>query len=143
MLEIDHFRTFNHAYGHDAGDAVVRELGNFLSRNVRGDDIPCRFSEEAFVLVLPGTTLETARLRAEELRQRILNLNVISQGKAMDKVSASVGVACFPEHGSALPELLTAADSALYKAKKNGHNQVVIADRPTRSSAQRSPLVLA
>ena len=143
MLEIDHFRTFNHAFGHDGGDAIVRELGSFLLRNVRGDDIPCRFSEDQFVLVLPGASLETSRQRAEDLRLRIMNLHVISQGQCLDKVTVSIGVVCFPEHGAGLHELLNVVDAALYKAKKGGYNQVVIADRPLRPSPQRSPLVPA
>ncbi len=141
MLEIDHFKTFNHAFGHHAGDAIVRELGSFLSGNVRGDDIPCRFSEEEFVLLLAGAGLKTAHQRAEDLRLRISQLNVISQGKRLDNITVSVGVACFPGHGADLPELLNAVDAALYKAKRNGHNQVVVAEHLTHPLPLPSPLV--
>ena len=142
MLAVDHFKSFN-VLGHDARDTIIRELGSFLLHNVRGDDIPCRFGEEEFVLVLPGASLEAARLRAEDMRQRITGLNMLSQGKHLNKITLSVGVACFPAHGTGLPELLSAVDAALYQAKKNGHNQVVVADSRSLTDRLSHPVVPA
>ena len=95
------------------------------------------------MLVLPGASLEAARLRAEDMRQRITDLNMLSQGKHLNKITLSVGVACFPAHGTGLPELLSAVDAALYQAKKNGHNQVVVADSRSLTDRLSHPVVPA
>ena len=99
MFDLDHFKTFNDTFGHEAGDSVLRELGAFLSRNVRAEDIPCRFGGEEFVLILPGATLEGARSRAERLRSKVRELTVMHQGKSVGMITISVGVGAFPVHG--------------------------------------------
>jgi diguanylate cyclase (GGDEF)-like protein/PAS domain S-box-containing protein len=128
MFDLDHFKIFNDTFGHEAGDSVLREIGAFLSRNVRAEDIPCRFGAEEFVLILPGTTLEGARSRAERLRGKATELTVLHQGKSVGSITISVGVAAFPVHGLSLKEVIASADGALYKAKKEGRNRVVVAE---------------
>jgi diguanylate cyclase (GGDEF)-like protein/PAS domain S-box-containing protein len=127
MFDIDHFKEFNDLFGHDGGDALLRELGVFLNNHTRGGDIVSRYGGEEFVVVLPGATLEDTRLWAEELRQGVKELQVYSLGKPLNKCTLSLGVAAFPEHGVASDEILKNADIALYRAKSEGKDRVVVA----------------
>jgi diguanylate cyclase (GGDEF)-like protein/PAS domain S-box-containing protein len=131
MLDLDHFKRFNDTYGHDAGDAVLRETAFFLLRNVRAEDFVCRYGGEEFVVILPTAGLDGARARAERLRSRMRELNIMYQGKSLGTGTFSVGVAAFPEHGTSPKDLMAAADAALYEAKRGGRNQVALA--PTKS----------
>lgn len=126
MFDIDHFKEFNDLSGHDGGDALLRELGVFLKKSIRGGDIVCRFGGEEFVAVLPGADLEETRLRAEELRKGVKKLLVYHLGKLLGKCTISLGVAVFPEHGFTRDELLKNADDALYRAKNEGRDRVVV-----------------
>ena len=128
MFDLDHFKTFNDTFGHEAGDSVLRELGGLLSRNARAEDIPCRFGGEEFLLILPGATLEGSRSRAERLRSQAKELTVLHQGKSVGMITISVGIAAFPLHGLSTKELIPAADAALYRAKKDGRDRVVMAE---------------
>jgi diguanylate cyclase (GGDEF)-like protein/PAS domain S-box-containing protein len=129
MFDLDHFKRFNDDFGHEAGDCVLRELAAYLAKTVRAGDIPCRFGGEEFVLILPGATLEGAQTRAERLRTEVKTLSVVYQGKSLGTITISVGVSGAPFHGSSVKELIAAADGALYKAKKNGRDRVVLAER--------------
>jgi diguanylate cyclase (GGDEF)-like protein/PAS domain S-box-containing protein len=103
MFDIDHFKQFNDLSGHDAGDALLRELGAFLNQNVRGGDIVCRYGGEEFLAVLPGADIKSVRERAEELRLGVKNMLVYHLGKPLAKCTVSLGVAMFPKNASALP----------------------------------------
>ncbi len=127
MFDIDHFKEFNDLSGHDAGDALLRELGVFLRKNTRGGDIVCRFGGEEFIAVLPGATLDETTLRAEELRTGVKQLLVYHLGKPLGKCTLSLGVAAFPEHGLTSQELIKCVDTALYQAKQNGRDRVIVA----------------
>jgi diguanylate cyclase (GGDEF)-like protein len=127
MLDIDHFKDFNDLFGHDGGDALLRELGAFLNTHTRGGDIVARYGGEEFVAVLPGATLEETRFRAEEIRQGVKELQVFHLGKPLSKCTLSFGVAAFPEYGSTSDEILKSADIALYRAKSEGRDRVVVA----------------
>ena len=127
MIDLDHFKTFNDTYGHDAGDAVLRETGSALARGIRAEDFVCRFGGEEFVVILPTANLEAACARAERLRLKMRELAILHQGKSMGMVTISIGVAVFPEHGVSPKELMTAADAALYEAKHRGRDQVSVA----------------
>ncbi|MCP4404073.1 MAG: diguanylate cyclase [bacterium] len=126
MLDIDHFKNFNDTYGHDAGDLVLRELGQFLYNNTRGEDIACRYGGEEFLLILPGASLEDSTQRAESLRLGAQELQISYQGKSLH-ITISLGVASLPEHGATANDVVRAADAALYAAKARGRNQVVVA----------------
>ncbi|ADV66527.1 PAS domain S-box protein [Deinococcus maricopensis] len=128
MLDIDHFKRFNDTYGHEAGDLLLRALGETLSANVRGEDVACRFGGEEFALLLPGATIEQTAARAEHIRQAVMQLHVTVRGQALGQVTASFGVAVFPQYGEALADLMHAADFALYRAKSEGRNCVVTAE---------------
>jgi diguanylate cyclase (GGDEF)-like protein/PAS domain S-box-containing protein len=127
MIDLDHFKTFNDTYGHDAGDAVLRETGAALARGIRAEDFVCRFGGEEFVVILPTANLEAACARAERLRLKMKELNVLHQGRSMGMLTVSIGVAEFPEHGLSPKELMAAADAALYEAKRRGRDQVCVA----------------
>jgi diguanylate cyclase (GGDEF)-like protein/PAS domain S-box-containing protein len=127
MIDLDHFKKFNDTYGHDAGDAVLRETGASLSKGIRAEDFVCRFGGEEFVVILPTADPETSRARAERLRTKMRELTIMYQGKTLGMVTISVGVAAFPAHGTSPKELMVAADAALYEAKRGGRDQVVVA----------------
>jgi two-component system, cell cycle response regulator len=126
MLDVDHFKRFNDTSGHQAGDDLLTRIGSLLQARTRREDIACRYGGEEFLLILPGAPLEAARRRAEELRQAIGETTVEHRGRPLDRISASAGVACFPEHGTNTDELLRAADVALYRAKELGRDRVVV-----------------
>ena len=138
MIDVDHFKNFNDTFGHEAGDAVLRDLGGILQRYVRGGDVACRYGGEEFTIVLPEASLEIGRQRAEILREAARELRLVHDGKSLGAVTLSLGVACFPEHGRRREQLLQTADAALYEAKNNGRNRVVVSGGVTPLKAVES-----
>ncbi len=130
MLDVDHFKQFNDTHGHDAGDAVLREVAHVLKRHTRTEDIACRFGGEEFLMLLPGCPMEDAYQKAEAIREAIAQLRVSVGGAALSRITASLGIATYPQHGEKLDELIRAADAALYKAKAAGRNQIVATSAP-------------
>jgi diguanylate cyclase (GGDEF)-like protein len=130
MLDVDHFKQFNDTHGHDAGDAVLREVSHVLKRHTRTEDIACRFGGEEFLMLLPGCPMEDAYQKAEAIREAIAQLRVSVGGAALSRITASLGIATYPQHGERLDELVRAADAALYKAKAAGRNQIVATSAP-------------
>ncbi len=126
MVDVDHFKNFNDTYGHEVGDIVLRELGSFLRNNIRQEDIACRYGGEEFILILPNTSLENARARAEDFREKIEKELAINHLKKMHRITVSLGVSAFPVHGHTIEETLNAADAALYLAKTRGRNRVEV-----------------
>jgi diguanylate cyclase (GGDEF)-like protein/PAS domain S-box-containing protein len=127
MLDIDHFKEVNDNFGHEAGDAVLRALGAFLAKRIRGEDIACRFGGEEFMLILPEAPLDVTRERAEALWHESKGIEVEFGGERLRTPTISFGVAVFPEHGGTREAVLRAADSALYRAKSEGRDRVVSA----------------
>lgn len=127
MFDIDHFKEFNDTHGHDAGDAVLHKLGTFLLEQFRGEDIACRYGGEEFTLILPEVTLDSVRERANSLREAVKQLDVYHHGKLLSKFTLSLGIAVFPDKGTDPETLLRAADQALYLAKQEGRDRVVVA----------------
>lgn len=126
MLDIDHYKKFNDTYGHQAGDVLLSSLGNFLQTHVRGEDVACRFGGEEFILVMPGAKLEPTQKRAEDIIDQVKNLNVVFQGQALGQITMSAGVAVFPANGATTGNLIQAVDQALYRAKTEGRDRVVV-----------------
>jgi diguanylate cyclase (GGDEF)-like protein len=126
MIDVDHFKRFNDSFGHDAGDALLRELAKIFKNNFRGEDIVCRYGGEEFTVILPDSTLESTRERAEHLRKAAKEAVAQYRGRPLDRVTLSIGVSAHPEKGSTVEALLRAADSALYRAKEEGRDQVVL-----------------
>ena len=129
MMDLDHFKQFNDTFGHPAGDALLRRLGEVLQAQVRGSDIASRYGGEEFTLVLPDASLKDGQRRAEEIRKQVKGMKVEQGGRSLGPVSVSIGLACFPDHGETRDGLLQAADAALYLAKERGRDRVVIAER--------------
>lgn len=127
MLDIDHFKRFNDTFGHAAGDLLLAELGRFLQRHIRGEDIACRYGGEEFTLILPNASLEVTRQRAELLRTAIHHLHLEFDGQPLGAVTLSLGVAIFPQPGRSIDAIVQAADEALYAAKRGGRNRVCVA----------------
>lgn len=125
ILDIDHFKSVNDTYGHDIGDAVIREFAVRLKRNIRGVDLACRFGGEEFVVLMPDTDFRQAELIAERVRQSIGDrVFDVGAGRPLS-VTVSAGVT-LNESASDSPEsLIKRADVALYRAKREGRNRVV------------------
>jgi diguanylate cyclase (GGDEF)-like protein/PAS domain S-box-containing protein len=127
MIDVDRFKQFNDTYGHDAGDRVLQAVGKLLRDNIRASDIACRYGGEEMLLVLPESSLEITTQRAEALRTKIASLHVTHNGQLLNTLTASFGVACFPQHGTTTSALLQAADTALYQSKTAGRDRVTLA----------------
>jgi diguanylate cyclase (GGDEF)-like protein/PAS domain S-box-containing protein len=136
LLDIDHFKRYNDTYGHEGGDAVLRSMGTFLQNGLRKEDIACRYGGEEFVLVLPGASLEDTARKAEELCSLVRGMHVEHEGISLGRITISLGVSCFPLHGTTADSIISIADSALYRAKETGRNRVIVADylHPVNSS---------
>jgi diguanylate cyclase (GGDEF)-like protein len=127
MIDIDHFKQFNDAWGHEAGDKVLCDFGALLRTHVRGSDIACRYGGEEFTLILPSASGEVTSERAQNLLTAVAGLRHDEAAPAGQMISISVGIAYFPKHGSDGAELMRAADMALYQAKHAGRNQIAVA----------------
>jgi diguanylate cyclase (GGDEF)-like protein/PAS domain S-box-containing protein len=127
MLDLDHFKQFNDSYGHEAGDDLLRALGKFLASRVRQEDVACRYGGEEFVLILPEAASAVVRERAEDIRRGFANQQVFHRDRIIDRVTVSLGVAMFPDNGGTGQDVLRAADDAMYQAKAQGRNRVVVA----------------
>ncbi|MGV8059600.1 MAG: diguanylate cyclase [Smithellaceae bacterium] len=134
MLDLDHFRRFNNAFGHEAGDLVLQKLGKFLKDNIRAEDIACRYGGEEFTLILPGASLEIAQKRAENIQNNIQNLQLDYNGKQLDTITFSLGIANFPDHGRTGEAVLQAADMAMYRAKRSGRKRIKLASNAKPAS---------
>jgi len=126
MLDIDLFKHFNDAHGHDAGDAVLRAMGDLLKGFLRADDIACRYGGEELTVILPGATLDDARMRLDSLRCAIKQLRVLYKEDDLPAITVSMGVAAAGEQEVDAAALLGRADAALYQAKESGRNRVVV-----------------
>ncbi|CAB0150772.1 Phytochrome-like protein cph2 [Pseudidiomarina piscicola] len=125
-LDVDHFKHFNDTFGHEAGDRVLEALAKEMVKIARPEDVACRYGGEEFMLILPEVNLEMAAERAEELRLNIEKLQLSYGGTSLGKVTVSLGVATFPLHSKKKDELMRFADNALYEAKRQGRNKVVV-----------------
>jgi diguanylate cyclase len=125
MLDLDHFKRINDSFGHQAGDYVLAAVAGLLRNQIRASDIVCRYGGEEFALVLPEASRESVRQRAEEIRSAIKQLDLRHQGVALGRITASLGIAQFPNHADGPDALMTAADAALYEAKSTGRDRAV------------------
>jgi diguanylate cyclase (GGDEF)-like protein len=126
MIDLDHFKQVNDTFGHPAGDAVLKTLAKFLRNHTRAGDVVCRYGGEEFLIILPEAGLQDTLERAERLRNDVRNIDFHHRGQALGMVTLSVGVAAYPEHGLTSESLLQAADEALYRAKAEGRDRVVV-----------------
>ena len=135
MLDLDHFKLINDQHGHAAGDAVLREVAASILSCLRTVDVACRYGGEEFAIILPDCSVANAATKAEQIRSRI-NERTIASGLP---VTVSLGVASIPETCGGQSELIPQADAALYAAKQQGRDRVVVA--PLRTPARSLSLV--
>ncbi|MCV6593299.1 MAG: diguanylate cyclase [Silicimonas sp.] len=126
-FDADRFKSFNDTHGHDAGDMVLRAIADRMQEMFCDGETPCRFGGEEFSVLLPGADLAQARDRAEALRAAIEASEIRYGAEILPRVTVSLGVAAYPDHGNLPQDLLKAADAALYDAKATGRNCVQLA----------------
>jgi diguanylate cyclase (GGDEF)-like protein len=126
MLDLDHFKRYNDRHGHDAGDALLAQFGAALTQLCRGEDIPCRYGGEEFTVVLVDIDTSHARERAEAIRAATSQLELRHRGQRLPAPSVSIGLALYPSDGGTPEELKRVADQALYRAKREGRDRVVV-----------------
>lgn len=127
LIDLDHFKAVNDAFGHDVGDEVLREFAVRLATNVRAIDLPCRHGGEEFVVVMPDTPLEAALRIAERVRLHVAGAPFrVANGTESLDVTISIGVAASSGEHESPESLLKRADQALYEAKARGRNRVVV-----------------
>jgi len=128
IVDIDFFKKFNDTYGHQAGDAVLRQVAQVLKKNVRTSDVVCRYGGEEMSIILPNTNNAEARVNAERICKAVavkpFKLNATDESH----VTISLGVSTFPQDGEDSKALIETADRGLYRAKENGRNQVGAAE---------------
>ncbi len=125
-VDIDHFKNCNDAFGHDIGDAVLREFAVRLGSNTRPSDFACRMGGEEFVVIMPRTSGDIACLAAERLRRSICASPFIIHGVSQPlEITVSIGVAASTDPEDTAETVMKRADEALYEAKHTGRNRVV------------------
>lgn len=124
IIDIDFFKKFNDTFGHQSGDAVLRQVAQTLKKNVRSTDIVCRYGGEEMSIILPNTVKVEAHTTAQKICNRVAEKKFKLIGDKETGVTISLGVATFPFDGDTAQKIIEAADKKLYEAKNNGRNQV-------------------
>ena len=133
MIDLDHFKRVNDIHGHEAGDLVLTKVAALLRSHIRDSDIASRYGGEEFVLVLPDATLEGTKRRADAIRNAIRELKLEHLGKPITGVTASIGIAMFPDHAEDSESLMRIVDDLLYEAKRSGRDRIVVSLGPQSS----------
>lgn len=120
MFDLDHFKNINDKYGHQTGDEVLKQVCSIVKNNIRSTDICGRYGGEEFIILLKNISLEDAKNVAEKLRQKIEQANILGD---KNKITVSMGIVEYPEHGQWKQQLIEKVDQALYVAKERGRNQ--------------------
>ncbi|GHH99470.1 GGDEF domain-containing protein [Neobacillus kokaensis] len=126
MLDIDHFKLINDNNGHQCGDEALKHISEIIKSNVRSTDVYVRYGGEEFAIILPNTNLDEGRKLAESIRKSVVEEGFTYKGKHIH-LSISIGAALYS--GENVEDWIEQVDQALYKAKENGRNQVVIFER--------------
>ena len=129
ILDLDSFKAFNDNYGHVPGDELLKEISDIMKSSTRGSDQAFRYGGDEFAILLPETNIESAQVVAERVRKRIA-----IEVESPIPITASLGVASWPTNGTRANELIAAADTALYQAKRSGGNQ-------SRCALEMMPLI--
>ncbi len=124
MLDIDNFKDFNDAFGHEAGDVALQNLCRTLKGSIRSEDVACRYGGDEFLLILPDSSAEFALQRAEEMRIAVGQSTLQYQNRWLKPMNLSYGIATFPDDGRTSQELLRAADYALLRGKNPGRDRI-------------------
>lgn len=135
LFDVDHFKLFNDRYGHEAGDLVLRSVGQKLTSGLREGDLAFRYGGEEFVIVLPGSGSSDAWQCIERLRRSIADLALSNRGERLPTVTASAGIAECPGDGADAESLLKRADQGLYCAKAAGRDRLLRHHPPVSAAA--------
>ena len=127
MLDIDDFKKINDTYGHPAGDHILKQIGRTVMNSTRGGDLDFRYGGEEFTVILPATDSAWGVFVAERIRKRIEGEAFTIDNMTVN-LTVSIGVASCPEHAVTIKDLIVKADRALYEAKRNGKNKVVLTE---------------
>jgi diguanylate cyclase (GGDEF)-like protein len=125
-MDIDHFKSFNDKYGHEAGDRILRQFAQTVTRVVRDANLATRLGGEEFLVLLPETDANGCMAAAERIRRAVTRMTVSAGDKTISQITVSLGIAVFPDHGSSVEEVLQASDKALYESKRNGRNRATL-----------------
>jgi diguanylate cyclase (GGDEF)-like protein/PAS domain S-box-containing protein len=125
MMDIDNFKCINDTHGHEAGDQVLRSLAGFILSRIRLSDTACRFGGDEFVIVMPEAAIGLAYERGEKLLREV-EARPMTEAGMTGHLTISAGISVFPAHGASMEELLRSADQALYLAKSQGRNRVIV-----------------
>ena len=139
FIDLDHFKKFNDTFGHAAGDEVLLTMGKIFKDYYRGEDVVCRYGGEEFAIVMPEARPLDAAARAEILRAKAAQMAINFQGRELDRVTLSIGIAAYPDHATTPEALLRVADECLYRSKSAGRNRVTVAESPRELSAASVP----
>lgn len=127
IFDVDHFKNFNDQHGHLRGSETLRAVADIMRRKFRASDLLAKYGGDEFVIILPQTDKVGAYLAAERLREGIERQSFPgAETQPQKKLTISIGLAAFPEHGAGANEILNRADKALYFAKESGRNRTVI-----------------
>ncbi len=136
FVDIDHFKKLNDTHGHKAGDEVLRQVAMVLRTQCRNTDLPARYGGEEFVVLCAGVPWHGSLILAERIRKGIEAIQTpYGSTQPLGKVTASFGVAGFPDHAPSVNEVLECADEALYEAKSEGRNQIHTASPKLKARA--------
>lgn len=124
VADVDHFKSYNDRWGHAGGDALLQQLARLMQCLFRDDDVVCRLGGEEFVIILPETPFEEVRACAERLVEESRRLAVHLDGELLGAITLSAGIAVSPHHAATVEGLISAADHALYAAKRAGRDRV-------------------
>lgn len=127
IIDIDFFKKFNDTFGHQAGDAVLRQVAQTLKKNSRTTDYVCRYGGEEMSIILPNTSAEEALFNAKRINKAVEDGDFYVNPDETSKVTISVGVSTYPDNGETPQALIEVADKGLYYAKEHGRNQVGVA----------------
>jgi len=139
VIDIDHFKLVNDTFGHQKGDEVLRRLGGIFHDTVRSCDYVARYGGEEFIAMLPEVGTAGGREVAERIRARVARESINRKG---DRITVSIGMAMFAEHGDSPELLFQKADQALYAAKASGRNRVVTATGEIKPDQEKEPIRL-
>ncbi|MBN1410653.1 MAG: GGDEF domain-containing protein [Spirochaetales bacterium] len=127
MIDLDYFREINNCYSHKMGDQSILEVVKAFKKHLREQDSMARYGGDEFTVILRDTDSQTAFNLAEKIRKEVTEVDILKNlGGKITTLSLSMGVAAFPEHASTLADLKLKADAALYQAKEQGRNRVII-----------------
>jgi diguanylate cyclase (GGDEF)-like protein len=128
MMDIDHFGYFTENYGYGTAHAVLRDIGAFLNEYLHSEDLPCKFGGDEFLLILPGNSLEASRKRAEHICDLLKDRAQYEGHRHMRRITLSIGVAAFPDHGTTTGDLIQSVINAVKRAKEAGRDRVAVAE---------------